>query len=167
MGVTGAGVSETAVTADAPPPLPPPRLRRVMLVDDDADILTLFHILLKRAFEYSKVDAFMSSKRALEQLWLHRSDYQLLVSDVRMPEVSGFVLAREAKTLNSSIIVVLVSAFEISPEEVAGATLPSLAVDGFIKKPISMTAFIETMKRVVRSRLDTNGPRMDGASEPL
>jgi DNA-binding NtrC family response regulator len=152
MGVTGVGVSETAATADAPPL---PRLRRVMLVDDDADILTLFHILLKRAFEYSKVDAFR----------LHRSDYQLLVSDVRMPEVSGFMLAREAKTLNSSIIVVLVSAFEISPEEVAGATPPSLAVDGFIKKPISMTAFIETMKRVVRSRLDTSGPRMDGQSE--
>lgn len=138
-----------------------------MLVDDDADILTLFHILLKRMFEYSKVDAFVSSKRALEQLRLHCSDYQLLVSDVRMPEVTGFTLAREAKTLNSSIIVVLISAFEISPEEVAGATPPSLRVDGFIKKPISMTAFIETIKRVVRSRLDTSGQGMDDRSEPV
>jgi CheY-like chemotaxis protein len=53
--------------------------------------------MLKRAFECSKVDAFLSPRMALEQPWLHGSDYQLLVSDVRMPEVSGFMLAREAR----------------------------------------------------------------------
>ena len=66
---------------------------RVLLVDDEADIL---HVL-KRGLEVNgfDVDAFASSQEAINSF---KPDiYDLAILDLRMPGVNGFALYRQMK----------------------------------------------------------------------
>lgn len=119
---------------------------RMMLVDDEPDVLGATKKIIETAFQGVKVDAFTDSRVALEQLGLHSSEYQLLLSDVRMPDVTGFVLAREAKRLNPKITVLLTSAFEVMPSEFA-SVMPSTHVDGFLLKPVRKAVLIEAITK--------------------
>jgi DNA-binding NtrC family response regulator len=119
---------------------------RILIVDDDEDIATVFRRMIERAFSDVKVDVFTDPSKGLEHLRLHRDDYQMLLCDLRMPRVSGYVLAMEAKILNPDIVVVLVSAFEVSASDVAKAVSP-YQVDDVIRKPVSTAAFVEAVRR--------------------
>jgi YesN/AraC family two-component response regulator len=70
----------------------------------------------------------------------------LLISDVRMPGMNGFQLARKVKELNPNIKVILVSAFEINTEEFE-KVLPSTRIDGFLEKPASLKKLTELVNK--------------------
>jgi YesN/AraC family two-component response regulator len=61
----------------------------------------------------------------------------LLLSDMRMPGLSGMQLARKVKQINPNVKVVLMTAFEIRDDEFS-KVFPSTSVDGFVEKPISI-----------------------------
>jgi YesN/AraC family two-component response regulator len=58
--------------------------------------------------------------------------------------MTGFELARKLKAITPNVNVILMSGFEIAPDEFA-KILPSTKVDDFIKKP----AAIEQVKTVL------------------
>ena len=113
-------------------------LARLIVVDDDPDIAQLFRVgLMMNGF---LVDAFTNPEEALQTLRSNSKDcYSLLLSDIRMPEMSGIQLARKAKDTNPIIKVVLVSAYEIKDNNEFSKVSPSKHVDGFIQKPVSIT----------------------------
>lgn len=51
--------------------------------------------------------------------------------------MTGFDLARKVKAINPEVKLVLMTAFEVNKSE-AEKVLPSLQVDAFIQKPISL-----------------------------
>jgi YesN/AraC family two-component response regulator len=61
-----------------------------------------------------------------------------MLSDIRMPEMSGIQLARKVKDSNPAIKVVLMTAYEIKDAKFSKVS-PSVQIDGFIQKPISIT----------------------------
>jgi CheY-like chemotaxis protein len=112
-------------------------LARVIVVEDDPDLAQVFRVgLLMNGF---LVDAFTNPEEALQNLQYNSNDYySLVLSDIRMPEMSGIQLARKVKDINPSIKVVLMTAYEIKDDKFSKVS-PSLQVDGFIQKPISIT----------------------------
>jgi DNA-binding NtrC family response regulator len=112
-------------------------LARLVVVDDDPDIAQLFKVgLMMNGF---LVDAFTNPEEALQTLRSNSKDYySLLLSDIRMQEMSGIQLARKVKDINPIIKVVLVTAYEIKDSEFFKVS-PSIHVDGFIQKPVSIT----------------------------
>jgi CheY-like chemotaxis protein len=113
-------------------------LARLIVVDDDPDIAQLFRVgLMMNGF---LVDAFTNPEEALQTLRSNSKDYySLLLSDIRMPEMSGIQLARKVKDINPIIKVVLVTAYEIKDNNEFSKVSPSKHVDGFIQKPVSIT----------------------------
>ena len=114
-------------------------LARLIVVDDDPDIAQLFRVgLTMNGF---LVDAFTNPEEALQTLRSNPKDnyYSLLLSDIRMPEMSGIQLARKAKDINPNLRVVLVTAYEIKDNNEFSKVSPSKHVDGFIQKPVSIT----------------------------
>jgi CheY-like chemotaxis protein len=108
---------------------------RLFLVDDDPDIVyVLKHGLIKNGF---LVDAFTDPQEAFLRLKINADDYCFLVSDVRMPGLSGIQLARKVKEIRPGIKVVLMTSFEINDNEFS-KVFPSTQVDGFVQKPISI-----------------------------
>lgn len=86
----------------------PGRLRRMLLVDDDADVLaTSSETLQSLGFE---VVCAATAQEALRTL-ADTSDVEVMVADVLMPGTNGVDLAREARRLLPGLDVILVSGF--------------------------------------------------------
>lgn len=107
----------------------------LLVVDDDPDIVyVLKQGLLKNRF---LVSAFTSPKEALQNFQINSDSYCLMLSDIRMPDMSGIRLARKVKEINPEVKVVLMSSFEVKDNEFS-KVFPSTQVDGFVQKPFHM-----------------------------
>ena len=107
----------------------------LLIVDDDPDIA---HVLeqgfLKNSF---LVSAFTNPEEALKNFQSNSEDYCLMLSDIRMPGISGIKLARKVKEINPKVKVILMTSFEIKDNEFS-KVFPSTQVDGFVQKPIQI-----------------------------
>jgi DNA-binding NtrC family response regulator len=110
------------------------RTTTVMVVDDDMDILTV----IGRGLEHAgfKVHAFADPLTALHHVQNGCKDCQVLVSDVRMPALTGFQLVRKVKDLRPEIKVVMMTMFEVHKPEFE-AVFPSTPIDDVIRKPFT------------------------------
>jgi DNA-binding NtrC family response regulator len=108
-------------------------IAKLLVVDDDSDIVQVLKIgLQKNGF---LVNAFTNPQEALQSFKSNAEAYCLMLSDVRMPELSGIQLARKVKEINPGVKVILMTAFEIRDNEFS-KVFPSMHVDGFVQKPI-------------------------------
>jgi len=82
-------------------------LGRVMVIDDDP--LTLKN--LRRILEGvgHKVSTFSNPLRALKRL--EEASYDLIISDIRMPDLDGFALLQQAKRIARDIEVVFITGY--------------------------------------------------------
>jgi DNA-binding NtrC family response regulator len=111
-------------------------LANLLVVDDDSDIAhVLKQGLLKNGF---LVSIFTNPEEALKNFQSNSKDYySLVLSDIRMPGMSGIRLAREVKEINPNVKVVLMTSFEINDNEFS-KVFPSTQVDGFVQKPVGI-----------------------------
>jgi two-component system response regulator ChvI len=110
-------------------------IAKLLVVDDDADIVQVLKMgLVRNRF---LVEAFTNPEEALQSFKSNAESYCLLLSDMRMPSLSGMQLARKVKEINPNVKVVLMTAFEIRDEEFS-KVFPSTSVDGFVQKPIGI-----------------------------
>ena len=122
-------------------------LANLLVVDDDPDIAhVLKQGLLKNRF---LVSAFTDPEEALKNFQSNSKDYCLMLSDIRMPGLSGIRLARKVKEINPLVKVILMTSFEINDNEFS-KVFPSTQVDGFIQKPVGI-------KNLTSKILDTIG----------
>jgi DNA-binding NtrC family response regulator len=110
-------------------------LANLLVVDDDSDIA---HVL-KQGFLKNRflVSAFTDPEAALKNFQSNSKDYCLMLSDIRMPGMSGIRLASRVKQINPDVKVVLMTSFEINDNEFS-KVFPSTQVDGFVQKPVSI-----------------------------
>jgi DNA-binding NtrC family response regulator len=110
-------------------------LARLLVVDDDPDIVQILKMgLVKNGF---LVEAFTNPEEALQSFKSDVESYCLVLSDIRMPTISGIQLSKRVKEVNPLVKVVLMSAFEIRDNEFS-KVFPSTQVDGFVQKPIGI-----------------------------
>ena len=80
---------------------------RVLVVDDERSMRELLSIVLKRdGYEVMVAD---DGVRAIELLKKQRVD--ILITDIRMPQMSGVDVLREAKNIDPEIISIVMTAF--------------------------------------------------------
>ena len=110
-------------------------LSRLLVVDDDSDIVQVLKLgLLKNGF---LVNAFTTPEETLQNFQSNSEGYCLMLSDIRMPGLSGIQLAKKVKEINPAVKTVLMTAFEIRDNEFS-KEVPSTHVDGFVQKPIGI-----------------------------
>jgi two-component system response regulator ChvI len=107
------------------------RPRRILVVDDDADVISTFKMILEmNGFE---VDAYTNPTLALSNF--KPNSYGLLLLDIRMPAMNGFELFRKMKSIDSRVEVCFITAFEDYREEFK-ESFPMLdEAKYFIRKP--------------------------------
>jgi DNA-binding NtrC family response regulator len=110
-------------------------LANLLIVDDDPDIAQVLEQgFLKNSF---LVSTFTNPEEALKNFQSNSEDYCLMLSDIRMPGISGIKLARKVKEINPKVKVILMTSFEIKDNEFS-KVFPSTQVDGFVQKPIQI-----------------------------
>ena len=103
---------------------------RILLVDDESDIVTVFKNSLQLfGFE---VDAFTNPVEALERF--NENYYNMLLLDIRMPEMSGFELYEKIKAIDIKPKIAFMTA-----REQLGQQLTNLNVNLVIRKPIAVS----------------------------
>jgi DNA-binding NtrC family response regulator len=83
------------------------------------------------------VEAFTNPQEALQSFKSDAESYCLVLSDIRMPSLSGIQLSKKVKEVNPNVKVVLMTAFEIRDNEFS-KVFPSTHFDGFVQKPIGI-----------------------------
>jgi two-component system, OmpR family, response regulator ChvI len=122
-------------------------------VDDDPDILLAFKMGLEDDKSTAlgegvkvQVDTFADPKEALTSF--KAGIYDLLLLDIRMPNINGFELYEELKKIDDKPRVCFITAYELY-YDVLKKDFPELDVGCFIKKPIS----IEDLATKIRKEL--------------
>ena len=105
-----------------------PAQHRILVVDDDADMLRLLSLRLKAAGH--EVVAVGSAEAALAQLDIARP--QLVLSDVRLPGKDGLALFDEVHARHPSLPVILLTAHGTIPDAVEAT---SRGVFTYLTKP--------------------------------
>src|ERR1044072_4170369 len=109
---------------------------RSLAVDDEPDILTMIKMSLER---YNHVvDTFSNPLKALEHFERNPDYYDLVISDIRMPRMTGYELAAGLRRIRKSIKIILVTAFDVDVD-VLKNVLPSVTIDGVMRKPSALT----------------------------
>jgi DNA-binding NtrC family response regulator len=105
--------------------------RKILLVDDDADVISTFQMILEmNGFE---VEAYTSPISALSNF--KPNDFGLLILDIRMPVMNGFELFKRIKSIDSNVEACFITAYEDYREEFK-ESFPMLdEAKYFIRKP--------------------------------
>lgn len=119
--------------------------RNILFVDDEPKVREVVVETLEQL--HLKVSCFASAEDCLEHLDSQRCD--LLITDMKMPGMSGIELLKEVKSFAPWLPVLLVTGYGDIPTAVAA--MKAGAVD-FIEKPLDM----ETLLRKVKSLLKSN-----------
>jgi len=123
---------------------------RVLVVDDEPSMRDMLRIVLRRD-GYDVVVA-RNGKEALEQL--QRAPIDLLLSDIRMPDLSGVDVLRAAKELNRDMVAIMMTAFASTETAVEALRL---GANDYFTKPFSM----DELRLKVRHHLDTRRLRQE------
>jgi PAS domain S-box-containing protein len=136
-------VTETVetVVADAPAT----GKERVLFVDDESSLIELGERIL--VYLGYHVTTRTSSIEALELFRAKPDDFDLVVTDYTMPNMTGGELAKHILAIRPEMPIVLCTGFsEVFTEEKARA----LGIQGYVMKPIS----IHDLAKICRSALD-------------
>ncbi|WP_222423971.1 hybrid sensor histidine kinase/response regulator [Desulfamplus magnetovallimortis] len=116
----------------------------VLIVDDDESILNLETMMLKR-LGYN-VKGYLNCVDALELFRSTPHDFDLVISDMTMPCITGDMFAAEIRKIRSDIPIVICTGFSERMDE---DKAKSMGINGFLMKPIS----VANLAKVVRSAL--------------
>jgi two-component system, OmpR family, response regulator ChvI len=122
------------------------RIPKILVVDDEMDdLLVLQNFLTLAGFE---VKTFSSSREALRHyIETEPSTYDLIISDIRMPELNGFQLYSKLRAVKNDVRILFASCLEIAEEMLT--LLPDLKPEQVIQKPVEREKFIEIVKKNV------------------
>jgi CheY-like chemotaxis protein len=112
----------------------------ILIVDDDEDIVLVFKTYLEEAGCY--VDSYTSPLRALSEFKSNK--YDLILLDVRMPNMNGFQLYKRLRKVDENCKVCFITAFEPYYQALR-ESFPKLDVSCFIKKPMSGFKLLERL----------------------
>jgi len=117
---------------------------RVLLVDDEESICRMEHAMLS-ALGY-QVTALSSSVDSLEAFRRQPDSYDLIITDMTMPNMTGSELAQKIMAIRADLPIILCTGFsELINEEKAKA----LGIRGFLMKPVDMKNLAKTVRRVL------------------
>jgi len=121
----------------------------ILLVDDEAVILEMEKLMLER-LGY-QVTMRTSSVEALEVFRLSSNQFDLVITDMTMPNMTGEKLACEIKKIRREIPVIVCTGFseKMSPERAK-----SLGIDGFLMKPIIRNDLTQKIRTVLDMKSD-------------
>ncbi len=133
---------------EAPPPPPLAERReqpKVLIVEDDPDIRNILALFLgEKGFQVKVAE---SGDRALAML--HEEPMDLILSDVRMPGMSGLDLLRDVKERDPEIQLVLMSAYSSVRDAVQAI---QLGAADYVEKPIDFRRLERVMQTVIEKR---------------
>ncbi len=118
--------------------------QRILLVDDEPALTKIFERLLRR-LNY-QVTICNSASEAIQVFQLDQRQFDLAITDLTMPEMSGLELAQELRRRRADFPVILASGYTatFNHEQLREAGICEL-----LEKPVTLMALAETVERAL------------------
>ena len=107
-----------------------PRRPRVLCVDDDPDVLETVRRVLMRRFE---VTAVLGGLNGLQLVWTAETPFHVIVSDLRMPALTGLGLLQCVRDASPRTVRILLTGYAETAAAVAAVNAAD--VFRFLTKP--------------------------------
>jgi DNA-binding NtrC family response regulator len=119
--------------------------KRILVVDDEARVLFVLRHTLARVAEQYEVETASGGREALQKL--AETDFDLVLTDLRMPDLDGIELSRQVRARSPDTAIIWMTAF--GSYSVA-AEAEELRVDSCLDKPVK----IDRVREAVRDALE-------------
>jgi PAS domain S-box-containing protein len=139
-----AQTQETAPVPAASAQLPPGQGQKILLVDDEPVLTTIFQQALQR-LNY-QVTTSNSPRAALGWFREQPGRFDLVLTDLTMPEMSGLEVARRIHELRPELPIVLVSGHG---EALTEAEQQQAGVSSLLDKPVSLPRLAELLHQLL------------------
>jgi signal transduction histidine kinase len=120
---------------------------RILLVDDDPALLEALPETVRLHMDGVEIDTCDSAREALERI--EATDYDAIVTDIKMPGMDGLALLLEIKERLPSTPTLLITGH--GERDLAVRALRGGAYD-FIQKPIDRNYFVASLERAIQLR---------------
>ncbi|RFA24741.1 hypothetical protein CAI21_20540 [Alkalilimnicola ehrlichii] len=128
---------------------------RVLFVDDDERILRSLTLLFRSRYD---VTSTVDAQEALEKL--RHGQFHVLVSDQRMPAMTGVELLREAREIAPDTVRMLLTGY--SDLAAIVGSINEGEIFRFINKPWDVGNLQATLQQAVEIACTTSAPKADG-----
>ena len=137
------GADHLALAEAAVPESLPRGRERLLIIDDEAEIASMFRRLMMR-LGY-QVDAFSRATVGLDRFLDNPDRYDLVILDLVMPELPGDELAAEIRALRPDCPILFCSAYRKSDLDLIGPE------PGFLDKPVEPTLLAQRVRAMLDS----------------
>lgn len=152
--------SKSASAVVAHPSLLPTGNERIMVIDDEDTICMMLKGGLER-FGYQVVTK-TSSAEALQEFIANPDNFNLIITDQTMPDLSGMSLAQEILKLRPSLPIILYSGYsERTSEEKARKA----GIKKFLLKPIDSRTMAEHIRKLLDESCTGSGAATGGGKQ--
>src|SRR5690606_36923884 len=135
--------------------------KQILVVDDHFEMLEFLRSMLELSNQDCEVLAVPSAEEGL--LELRRAQFDLLITDVRLPGMSGFDLVRRVKALGRDIPVIMITAYSSNQGRKEAA---DLGVYRYFQKPLDTDSVLTAVHTALHGESVTLPPTPLAAAEP-
>jgi two-component system response regulator PilR (NtrC family) len=118
-------------------------MEKILIIDDEKGVLDMLNLVFKK--EGYRVKGLLSAEKALELI--DEEDFDLILSDIRLPQLSGMELLRKVKEKKPEIPVIMITAYGTIKQAVEA--FKAGAID-YVVKPFD----VEELKIIVAQGLE-------------
>ena len=122
----------------------PGGIERILLVDDEETVANLEKQMLER-MGY-KVTSRLHSVEALEAFRARPSLFDLIITDMSMPNIPGDKLAKKIKSIRSDVPIIICTGFS---ERIREENFKQMGIEGLLMKPIVKSELAKTVRKVL------------------
>ena len=119
----------------------------IMVVEDEKELASLFKAFLEK-MGYDTV-TFTDPIMALEFFKQGTKEFSLILTDLRMPEMSGIELAAEIRKFNDKIKIILITAFMVE-DLMISETYKLAKINEIVQKPVKIAVLREIIETVLQ-----------------
>ena len=127
--------------------LPQQGQKKILVVDDEPDLTMLCRLALE--YHGFKVDSFNDPQEALSNY--QPGYYDLVILDIKMPKMDGFLLYDEIKKKDHKAKVCFLTASELYYEQFRKREYNAIDKNLFIRKPIENEELTNQVNRIISS----------------
>jgi DNA-binding NtrC family response regulator len=121
--------------------------RFACIVDDDIDITALFQDAFCENFEGISILSFNDPIiAAFEHFTGNKENYALVISDLRMPGLTGLELLKKIKSSNPNVRTILMSVYNFDENELFQRYMKEGIIDSTIEKPVTINRLCQRVR---------------------
>lgn len=118
---------------------------KILIIEDEKSMRDVLRILLEgEGYEVA------SAADGIEGLdWLNRDIFDLIISDIKMPKVSGFEVLKRAREISPDTLVIMITAFGTTESAIEAMKLGAY---DYIHKPFKIDEIRLIVKKAIEKR---------------